>query len=111
MTNILTQKEMINIFVGNTEGVFYWRLKNLKLKANRNPEDETALTGKHKRVLPILTIILREHEYEILNFLAYLSYKSLAYFLWVRVFLCFIQVKEIVSNTLLRTYRISTCNN
>ncbi len=66
---------MINIFAENTRGNFYRRLKNLRLRAIRNPEDETAHTAKRKRVLPILTSVGREHEHEILTFLAVLSFK------------------------------------
>ncbi len=82
MTSNLTQKGMIITFVGSNKGDFYWRLKNLKLRAIRNPEDETAHTAKHKRVLPILTSVGREHEHEILTFLAVLSFKLTFHIQW-----------------------------
>ena len=71
MTRTLTQKGMINNFTEYSKDDFYWRLKYLnKLQAFRNPVYETVLTAKHKRVSPILTSIGREHEHEILTFLA-----------------------------------------
>ena len=83
MTNNLTQKGMINTFANTNEGDFYWRLKYLRLRAIRNPEDETAFNAKHKRVLPILPTSKREHEYETLSlFLAYFSRKLIfSYFM------------------------------
>jgi len=67
MTNNLTQKRMIHIFANNTEGDFYWRLKYLRLRATRNPVNETVFSAKHKRVLPILSKSKKEHGYEILS--------------------------------------------
>ncbi len=73
MTSILTQKRRIITFVESNKDNFYRRLKNIKLRAIRNPENETAHTAKHKRVLPILTSVGREHE--TLNFLAVIFLK------------------------------------
>lgn len=91
MTSDLTQKGMISRFVGNNKGDFYWRLKNLMLRAIRNPADETAHTAKHKRVSPISAYVEREHEHEILNFLAVFSYTLTSHFQWVREVLCHYQ--------------------
>jgi len=53
---------MINIFANNTESDFYWRLKNLRLRATRNPENETAFYSLAQKSIAI------EHEHEILFF-------------------------------------------
>ena len=96
MTRSLTQKGMINNFMGYSKDDFYWRLKYLnKLRAFRNPADETVLTAKHKRVSPIPTSIGREHEHEILTFLAVIFLHLVSrFFYWVRGLVCsFKQVK------------------
>ena len=69
MTINLTQKRMINNFSTFTKGDFYWRLKN-PCQHQGNPENETALTAKHKRVLPVRVFTRREHVHEIFTFLA-----------------------------------------
>ena len=94
MTRNLTQKGMINTFTKNLKDDFYWRLKYLKLRAFRNPADETVLTAKHKRESPIPTSFGREHVHEILTFLADISSTLVSHFFWVREFVCsFVRVK------------------
>ena len=93
MTKDLTQKRMINtfgmLFVENTKGDFYWRLKYLMPRASRNPVDEIAPTAKHRRISPISVSTGREHEHETLNSLAVLSFQSYSHYQWVRDFLRF----------------------
>jgi hypothetical protein len=83
MTSNLTQKGMTSNFTGNTEGDFYWRLK-YPCQNQGNPENETALTAKHKRVSPIRAFARREHEHENFSFLAVILTKHTSPILWVR---------------------------
>ena len=108
MTRGLTQKGMINKFTDNSKDDFYWRLKYLRLRAFRNPADETVLTAKHKRESPILTSFGREHVHEILTFLAVISSKSDSHFFWVRVLLCYFEQVKIAINSKSIGYEIFT---
>lgn len=109
MTRSLTQKGMINNFTEYSKDDFYWRLKYLnKLRAFRNPVYETVLTAKHKRVSPILTSFGREHEHEILTFLAVIFLPLVSrFFYWVRESVCYFKEVKIFTRAKPMGYVIS----
>ena len=108
MTINLTQKGMISTFTANVKGDFYWRLK-YPCQHQGNPEDETALTAKHKRVSPIQAFARREHEHFIFLAVTYQKYTS--HTQWVGDFLYSNQLTKIISCLKSRLYNFRAFKN